>query len=75
MVNFDILNKPIQCDVRKYNIKISQRNVTAEDLAKIEVLIKLSCPEAKLLEEQYNKFCIELSRSRQILNDPTTQEV
>ena len=73
-MNYDILNKPVCCEVRKYNLKLLQKNLTVEELIDIEVLIKLNCPEAKLMKELYDKFCIEIDRDRKTLEFPTTQE-
>jgi len=69
-----ILSKPVCCKAREYSIKLLQENVNAADLVQIEVLIKLKCPEARLLEELYNKTCIGMERDRLTLEFPTTQE-
>ena len=64
----------MKCLAREYRLKMEQERLTIHDKLDIEILVRLSCVELRLLEKLYNKLCIREAQEKKDKDNSTTQE-
>ena len=64
----------VHCKAREYVHKLTHGLVSFADELQIEMLVKLRCQEAILLEQEYNRYCIQKAQKKKDQDDPASQE-